>query len=123
MTSYYAFKRFEEQAARLGLAIRSSKYSGEEVALFPTAEHWPCYNTDFQMWSGSIEGMVAFMSGLEKGLEYSAYLGWNRDKAEEKYRKEAAARLDRYEKKKVMTKLKDHTVEVPDYEPDVLGAN
>lgn len=102
MTTYYEFKRFEELAERLGFVVKPSKYHyNDAIAIYPTAEKWPCYDTGFEFWSGSIEEMTAFMRGIEKALQYAEVLGWNRKKAEENYIKKVEKQRLCHEKKRV----------------------
>lgn len=110
MPSYNEVKRFEACAERLGLKIGPSPYGTggitQEPVLFPTSEKWPAYNPDSQMFGGSIESMTAFMRGLEKAFEYAEYLGWDRKKAEQKYRAAEAKRRDQQEKRRIVAALK-----------------
>lgn len=110
MPSYYEVKHFEKSAERLGLKIGPSPHAiharSQEPVLFPTSEKWPAYNPDSHMFGGSIESMIAFMRGLETAFEYAEYLGWDRKKAEQKYRAAEAKRRDQQEKRRIMAALK-----------------
>jgi len=107
MTSYFQLKQFEDQAERLGLKIKHSKYHNGEIGLYPTPEHWPCYAPDFEMAGGSVETLSTFMFGLEKGLQYAQYLGWNREKAESKYRIDTEKQKRKHDKNRTIAILKD----------------
>jgi len=109
MTTYYEFKRFEETAERLGLRIGHSRHSyagGESVSIFPT-EKWVIYANDFEMWSGSIEGMMSFMNGLERGLHYAEYLGWKREQAEKTFVTTMEKQKQRHEHQRLAKILTD----------------
>lgn len=74
--SILAIKNFEAQAERLGFEIKAERYydgrGDRQIALYPKGDCYPCYNREFDIRTGSVESLMAFMSGIEFCRNYHA---------------------------------------------------
>jgi len=87
MNQIRQIKTLEERCERLGLRIASPSHGfyhkdyGDVIALFPaTTDHYPIYNTDFELFIGTIEETMRWLEGVEWGQNYYKMIKATTDK-------------------------------------------
>jgi hypothetical protein len=84
-----ALKRLEERLTKLGYVMMTSRYGNGEIGVYPLEDKNPIYSRDAQLFGGTVEQIICWVTGIEHQNTYLMMLkATNDDKIktlEEKY--------------------------------------
>ena len=73
MTDYndwYKIKLLENEAARRGMRLATSKYGRERLTLIPLEDKLSGVNRDTEFETGTVEELLSFLHGWESAIQY-----------------------------------------------------
>jgi hypothetical protein len=119
-------RKIEERVDKLGFMLayprHRSSYEGDYVALKPKDEHvLPIYVRDAEVFTGTLEELQVWLTGVEWARDYDSMLRLSDDKkriaAEDKERTRQQLAKERAEKRKVFAILSNKSEEEIDLNP------
>jgi hypothetical protein len=119
-------RKIEERVDKLGFMLayprHRSNYEGDYVALKPKDEHvLPIYVRDAEVFTGTLEELQVWLTGVEWARDYDSMLRLSDDKkraaAEDKERTRQQLARERAEKRKVFAILSNKSEEEIDLNP------
>lgn len=119
--TYNRWKRIEEYADKLGFRIGNparGNWGGNDaadlVAIFPKGEELPTFSRDAELYCGTFSQLEVWLSGWERAQQYDMLLRLSDEKKrkrfEDKERERQRLAIEKAEKRKMFSILKDEKV-------------